>query len=129
MITTVGPAHLRHLMTLTASPAKSRDHRRLVSGGVAVLNADTKPVKFCKDTPQNALLFGQMSHLGIKTWHWRKAGAGRHAQWPAVFQTVNGGRHFAMNGLAFWRPAPPLARTTFRPRWTLAMGTTQARHP
>ena len=108
MITTVAAAHLEAFDDITGiAREKASIIDGLVTGGIAVLNADTETSatlqNYAARSEVTQVLFGQMS------WTWRldhvALSEGQTLlqadtpQGPLMFKVSTAGRHFAMNGL------------------------------
>ena len=108
MITTVGPAHLQAFDDINGiAREKAAIIDGLVSGGVAVLNADTETSeilqRYASKREVTQVLFGQMS----RTWALKHVALAQGKtlvqadtpNGPLMFKLLTAGRHFAMNGL------------------------------
>ena len=108
MITTVAAAHLEAFDNITGiAREKASILDGLVSGGTAILNADTETSSvlqnYASKREANQVLFGQMS----RSWKLRHVALSEGQtlvqadtpNGPLMFKLSTAGRHFAMNGL------------------------------
>ena len=108
MITTVAAAHLEAFDDITGiAREKASIIDGLVTGGIAVLNADTETSatlqNYAARSEVTQVLFGQMS----RTWRLDHVALSEGqtlvqadtSQGPLMFKLSTAGRHFAMNGL------------------------------